>query len=370
MIFLAFNQNLNMAQTPEQLAALKRIFGENYVPPTTEAPAAGDTGNKEPVVVPEGDNKDITVNTSDISSPAATPPAQIEMTDAQVLEYLRKKNLNIKSLDELAPPVDPSIEADKREAQKLSFAINNNIFTKKEYDSFITESKDPDSLVFRDYLHEALTEDPEISEDDVRAEFLEKYGLNSDPNSRRYKRGMKEIQMNADQILKEKYGKIYAADQSFNQHEQIQKQNQERQAKLLSQTPQYKNDVEQLVGNLKNYKVQFPNSEEFVVSLPEEYLGAIKQKFIDPAYVEQLVEKGYSKELLQETIELTAIKENLPSIIRAYHDEQMRAKQAGTRGIVHVHAGTKKEDASMLTDKQKQAQEFYKNRLKTDTVAN
>lgn len=359
-----------MAQTPEQLQALKRMMGEDYVPPADSTDVKDANGDGQTTI----DNPPITADGSvtppATDQPVITAPQQFEMDDAKVLEYLKKKNINLQSLDELAPKADPTDVAEKREAAKLSFGIGQSLFSKKEYDSFVTDSNAPENLVFSEYVKEARDEDPDISDEDIRSEFNEKYGLDYDESSRKFKRGVSEIALLANKILSTKYGKIYAADQRFTEHEREVQSQTERNARILADTPRYKADVESIITELKNHKIKINDKDDFPVNFSDEYLQVLRGRFFDPLYVEDLIEKGYSKELLSETIFLGAIKENLPQLMSQYADHKQLIKQAGTRGIVNVHVGTQKEDQSTLNEKQQKAKSHYENVLKQTPLAN
>lgn len=360
-----------MAQpTPEQLKALKIIKGEDYVPPADE-PNAGDdnsgdekkTDDKSPIVSDATPTKTEDQNNPE-SQPTVVVAATNDLDEAKVLEYLKRNNINVSSLKELAPKEDPEVIAEKRENEKLSYALSKNLFSKKEYESFVADSKAPDALVFAEYLSEALAEDPDANEEDVRSEFIEKYGINEDPSSRKYKRGMKEIALMNDKILKAKYGKIYNADTTYSQHEQEQNRKREREAFLLSETPKYKADVEEIVSKLKGYKYQLSDKEEFPLEFSDEYLQSLKAKFLDPGYLEQMVEQKYEKEILTETMFLGALKENFPRLVKSYAEKMLLEKQAGVKGIVHVHTGTPKEETlSNLDAKQTKALDFMRQRV-------
>ncbi len=357
--------------TPDQLKALKKIKGEDYVPPTDET-NAGENG-ADPIDEKKTGDTSVTAepNTpapADQTKPepqsTVVVPSQDDLDEEKVLAYLKKNNINIASIKELAPKEDPEAIAEKRENEKLSYALGKNLFSKKEYENYISDSKTPDAVVFAEYLKEALDEDPEANEEDIRNEFIDKYGISEETTSRKYKRGVQELALQADKILKARYGKIYDADKTYNQHEQEQMSKREREAFLLSQTPKYKADVDDILSSLKGYKYQLSETEEFPLDFSDENIQSLKTTFLDPAYVEQLVEQKYNKEILTETIFLAALKQNFPKLLRSYAEKVLLEKQAGVKGIVHVHTGTSKEDTiSNLNAKQTKALEFLKQRV-------
>jgi menaquinone-dependent protoporphyrinogen IX oxidase len=354
--------------TAEQLIALKKIAGDNYVPPTEDTTNADNVGPEDEKKTVDATGAAGTTAQAPDANGSTQPPVVVatpdDIDDAKILEYLKKRNINVASLDELAPKEDPAKLLEKKQSDKLAYALNKSLFSRKEYENYVADSTQPDTLVFAEYLREALEEDPEANEEDIRTEFIDKYGISEPVTSRKYKRGVQELALLSDKILKSKHGKIYTADNSYSQHEQELSRQREREMFLLQQTPKYKADLDDILTNLKGQKIQLSDTEDFTLDLSDDYLQGLKAKFSDPAYMDQLVEKNYDKAVLAETVFMGALRENFPKLMKSYAEKLLLSKQAGVKGIVHVHTGTSKEDQMpVLNDKQQKALNLMKERV-------
>ncbi len=153
----------------------------------------------------------------------AATPTKTELT-IEEKQKIAMELLGVTDLSELVKkseikkePTTEEIEAakDQRENEKIAFALKNNKFSKKEYESFISDSKDFKGLVYNQYAKEQLELDPTLTADDIKSEFDLKFGLDEEEGSRKYKRGLKEIGLLAENILKQNYSKIYGIDSEY-----------------------------------------------------------------------------------------------------------------------------------------------------------
>ena len=297
------------------------------------------------------------------------PEVKIEKvlpTDDELLEMASKRaGRKITSWDELKPT--PSEEeknkkSEERDADKLSFGLKKGLFNKKQYESFISDSKDAKELVYSRELADAKKEDAdwdEAKEKEFKEEFEEKFGINLDNTSSQYKRGQKQILKLADAILKTDYSSIYSLESEYGKYENEVTTRKTQEQKILEAAPKYKEDVDSVVASLSKIEMTF-GEDKIEVPLPEESLKSLKDLLLDNIFSSSQILKGYKKEELQEAARTYAISQNYNYLsfeaAKKYHEKH----EKGVRGIPTGGKLEKIEDNEGLTEQQKQAIKFFK----------
>jgi hypothetical protein len=278
-----------------------------------------------------------------------------ELTDDQLLELLGKRGVTVKSLDELKQKPaskSPEEEASEKETAKLTYGLQKGLFKKSEYESFIADNNAKENLVFSNFAAEAKADDPTLTDDEVMAEFKEKYGLDSEVGTRKHKRGAKEINVIANELLKSKYSKIYDADNKFSAFEQEQVSNATYSQNILAKTPDYKKNIEDAFAAVKIIND---------VAIPEEAITKLKNRFLEPAFIENGVNRAYTKEQIADQVRAAVVTDNFSYILEKHADAVLLAKKAGTQGI--IPPGERRKDppapTKKLTDNQKLMYEEY-----------
>ena len=299
-------------------------------PPLADNPPIGDPPAKDPPLIP--------------------PPADVD--DAQILEALKKRGIPVNALDDLIPKEDPLKLAETREANKLSFALTKGLFSTKEHEGYIRDSANKRDLVFADYYDQAKADNPELTNEQIQEEFEEKYGISLEPNSWKHKRGAQEIELLADKILKDRYGKIYKAEDAYSQHELTEKDKKTRNQTILAKAPVYKNDVETAFTNLKKMKIALTNDESVEVDVPVEVLDEVKALLLDNDTAATQIVKGATAQQIQALAQTMVLQRGFNALAFEVAKQYNLKKQAGTRGIPPV--GPQRRSASReLTDNQK-----------------
>jgi hypothetical protein len=296
-----------------------------------------------------------------------------ELSDEELLKLLGKRGITAASIEALkTPPTppDPAKVAEQREADELAYALNKGLFTKKDYDNFTNDNKDPQDLVYAQYHAEAKSEDKELTDDEIRAEFLSKYGLDTEPGTRLHKQGVKAINTIAESLLKQKYGKIYDAKSAYSAHEKDSLTAKETETKLLAGAPVYKNDVEAIFEELKKIPVKFSDTESVEVPIMQTYLDELKAVLLKPENVKNKVISGYTKERLKEEAMAAFLYRNFPYVAKEIANQHLLKHSAGTKGIPMIGGLQKKgEDAGELTPAQKTMKEIVaKEKAKLEAV--
>src|SRR6185503_7806816 len=230
------------------LEAINKVRVENGLAPLDklpeQQPANGDDGghtdpkeneNPDPPAPPKKDKKPEPDNEA----------ADIE--DDKLLQALDKRGIKVANIDDLKPKPDPAVTAEKREADKLSYALSKGNVSKKLYDNYVRDTLNPQNLVFEQYAAEQKAADSTLTDDEIRDEFENRFGMNAESGSRQFQRGVKEIGVIADKLLRDKYPTIYNIDAEFDRYETDQQNKQHLQNLIKTKAPVYKRDVEALI---------------------------------------------------------------------------------------------------------------------------
>jgi hypothetical protein len=264
-----------------------------------------------------------------------------DIDEAKLLKALSKKaGKEIKSVEEFLSPKKEDTEEDiealkeKREADKISYGLSKGLVTKKQYEGFISDIKNPVELVFKQYLEEQLSEDADLDESDVRSEFDYKFGLDRDEDSREYKRGMKEINLLSESIIKATYPEVFKLESEYSKIENEQKQANEHKKVVLSKAPQYKSDVEDVFKNTKSIRVKFSETEEHEVHIDDSILSTYKNDMLNEQYAESKISKGWTKEEIQTNLNAAIILDNFNEIVKAVTDSVLLKREKGLKGVM------------------------------------
>lgn len=284
------------------------------------------------------------------------PVAEIvaELTDDAVLKFLQKKGITANSFDELVPKVveDPVILAEQRESAILTYGLSKGKFNKKKYENFVRDNSNAQDLVFQQFYAESKEADTELSDEHINVEFAAKFGLDTEPGTRKHKRGQLEINLLASQILQNKYKDIYSAEQEYNQYESSQKQQVEKRKKIEAGAPVYKDTLDKVFVNLKKISAQVDQDEVYEIQVLDESLNSIRNLMSDPEWAAAQILNGYTEKDLQEIAYTRFLRDNLPFILKETTKQALQKQQKGLRGIPVTPAPGKQEDHHTFTPEQ------------------
>jgi hypothetical protein len=350
--------------SPDKKAALARFKGET-ITPTEEKTAEQIAADKAEADKILADKAEADRLQAEIDAKKNTP-AVVEISDEQLLEAIAKKSgRKITSWDELKPTpevVDKEKEAEKRESEKLTFGLKKGLFNKKQYEGFISDSKNPIGLVFAAELNEAKKDDPDWNEDkekEFKEEFDAKFGLDLDPTSSKHKRGQKQINIIAETILRHSYSPIFNLEGEYSRFESENSKQKEIQDKIIAAAPVYKQDVTDSVSKLSKIDIAF-GDETYEVPVSKEILDSIQETLMDKDFVSSKITQGYTKDEIYDIAHNLVISQNFASL--SYEAaKQYRAKhEKGVRGIPqggNLEKGSDPHEG--LTEDQKKAIKFY-----------
>lgn len=302
----------------------------------------------------------------------AAPSAEIELDDDKILAYFKsKKGKEYTSLDELINPkveLTPEqilAEKEKREDEKLAFGLKSGIFSKKELESFVTDSKNPTDLVYAAYHTSQKAIDDTLKDSDIKAEFEQKFGLDlEDKENRDYKAGQLLLKNIADNLIRVKHSKILNLENDYSVYENTATQQKSVEAKIVVQTPLYKRDVEQIKNEIGTVKLPVGKGETFETTLSPSVVENVISKMLDKDQVEKRVKNGWNKEDIKQLAQTTGIIQDLPNLMQKYADAQILKIQAGSRGVPpNTDRNSRRLEQEELSESQKTAISYYQGKL-------
>lgn len=346
-------------------AVMKQMFGDSYqpasAPASTDAPAAAATTESATIETPQGVTTEPAAVTTEPAVATTTepktetpPPVAAELTEEQIIAFLKKnKGIDVKSLEDFVPKVDPVVEAEQKENKKIAYAFEKGLISRREYDAYVSDKANPQNVVYENYAADAKADDPDLTDEQIAESFAEEFSLSADPNSFKYKQGQKRLGIIAGKLMSDKHGKVLSIDSEFSNYETSIKQKEERLNKILSETPKYKSEVEAALTNHSKVKISLGENDEYEVALTENDYKTIKEAFLSKEQAEQMIGSGYSKEQLDMSIKMAIREANFDKIVKQITDQKLAKYAKGTQGIP-VLDGLKdvKVDVKKLTDKE------------------
>lgn len=296
-----------------------------------------------------------------------------EPSEEELLEMASKRlGKKVSSWEDLKKPeeIDEAKKKEARDTDMVSWGLKNKLVSKAKYEGYIADSRDPQDLVFRQRLQEALKSDPDLNQDEFKEEFDEEFGLDQKPESRRYKNGQNNLKVLSAAILRSSYGDVLDLDNKYSQYESSANQQKERVEKVMAGAPAYKAALDSVKGKLQKIKGHFDDNQEYEVEAMEGTVDEIIELMSTPEFAEQQILKGYTEQQLADIAWSTYLTKNFPAITQKIVDQQLLKKAAGTKGVLKIGGAGVVNNELELTDAQKkyrdiQAQENEKNKVAT-----
>lgn len=294
--------------------------------------------------------------------PAESKQPEFELDDDKVLEYLNKKGKQFSSLEDLLnPKVEPTEEqkrklAEQREADKVAFGLSKGLFSRKQLEEYITDTKNPEALVYAAYAKQQKEKDPTLTDEDIKGEFNSIFHLEEEKGTRLYESGQNNIANIAENIINKKHAKILNLENDFSNYEKSETFKKEAESNIKKQLPLYNKAIDNISNSLK--KISIPVSDKIVLEVPleEGEINEIISDMRNKKYAESQIQKGFTEESLMSIAQTTAIITKLPKLLNKYAEDRELEKQAGLRGIKVPGKEASREKVEVeLTDDQKKA---------------
>lgn len=316
--------------------ALDKARELNSLPPLTDAEfdaLENGTTAPPPVITPEN-------GLANDTPPTIVPEPEVkirELSEEELLELVSKKTgRTLTSWDTLKPTEEENKikqSEEERDADKLSWGLKTKKFNNKLYEAYIADSKNPEGLVYAQYKAEALAEDPSLNEDDIEAEFEEKFGLDKEKGSRGYKQGQKQIAILSERILRANYAPILNLDNDYSAFESQQQNEKNVVAKIKAGIPAYDKAVNDAIAKLRKIKTQFDEGEEYEVEALDDSLNEIGAMLRDENFLASKILHGYTPDQIAEIAHSAYLTKNFPTIAKKIVDQALLKKAKGVRGI-------------------------------------
>jgi hypothetical protein len=300
--------------------------------------AAKQTEGEEPLKITATKKVEEKVIDADDKNIALKP----ELTEEEVLKFLSKKSgKEVKSVAELFKTQEPTAEdkekqAEEREGKKVAYGLENGIITKKQFESFIAATSDPKALVFKQYFQEQKESDETLTEERAQEEFDEKFGLNTEEDSRKHKRGLKEINVLAETIIRKEFKSVFELDEKFNQHENTISTTAQESQMLSEKTPFFTKDIQEVATQLKKLPVSVTVDgivTEYSLDIDDDIIQKYVGIMATPENASKYIKENYTKERLENEIRAAITIENMNGIVSAIVQRDRIKNQAGIRGV-------------------------------------
>lgn len=285
------------------------------------------------------------------TNPTTLPPTEIalpaELTDAQVLQLLSKRNIHVTSLEDLKPKkTEAEINAENAQRRDLAVAhgLQNGKIKQDEYDAAVAATSDKQAFLFQEFSAARKADNPEITDDEILDDWNE-YTLShlADTDFKRKQR-LQELNELADVKLQKKFANFYNLDKDFSLHEQNQNQTLAFKEKVKASLPVYQKDVETVLSGLRSRKIliedtQNPaNNVEIELTFSDEDLNELKEAYLSDTQIVSRIQKGYTVEALNEEANMFLVNKHFGRLVskaaKDYNSKQQDTYLAGRHGIV------------------------------------
>jgi hypothetical protein len=287
----------------------------------------------------------------------ASDHTKTPLTDEEVLALLAERGISATSLEDLKPKpnIDPAKAAEEREATELAFGLTKGLFTKKEYDQFTQDTQDVNKLAYEEFYTDTKGANPEMSDEDIQAEFLSTFGLDKDKTSYQFKRGLKIVKERGEAILKAKHAKIFSGKDTFGKDEQTTKAAAETQRKVSAALPTYKNDVKEIVGALKKITIKISDDENIELDDIDDLLTGIEEDLMAPEYYIPKLSGAYDKNNIKQAVVAGFLAKNFTTLTVKAAKKYLDKHKGGTSGVPAGGTGAGKViDMTGFTEQQKE----------------
>lgn len=261
--------------------------------------------------------------------------AELDVPNEKLIEMLKKKGIEIESIEALKPkPTEEEEENNRKEAKAKAFkyAVDTNIFTQEEYDSFAVDSKKEKIEIARSEFHKkfkaALGEnsEDEYTDEDIDLVFNREFLVDDTEDSPIKKIKQKEIDSLAENFLNKKYGKILNHEAVFNDYNSN-----------LSKAKTYKATIDEEIELIKQNSLEFKIGDSKVTYKPtEETFAKVSELYSSPEMYSKI--GAESKEVLQNAIMSSLTQMDFSKIVSEiaenYHATELKKINLGRQGII------------------------------------
>lgn len=256
--------------------------------------------------------------------PESTLTPEGDLSNDKLIELLAKKGITVSSLDDLKPKLSEAEIKDaeeKRKGKMVAYGIETGKFKIDDYNTLQKLQENKTAIFIDELTSEIKAANPEITEDQL-SEQLKEYTLSHlDENDPRRKRREKELNIVAEQRLKEQFGSIYNLPSEFENYEKSEQSKYQLQRKIEAGLPVYKEDVKNIIEWVKkqDFVIEDKEHPENNVSIPFEFneakLKQITDAFLTESQIVQSISNGYDLEAMKQQAKMFLIGTDIESIV-------------------------------------------------------
>lgn len=264
-------------------------------------------------------------------TPPATPVAEVELTDDQLIEMLKKRNIT------LPPPEEKPKEQSKEEARNeaITWALSNKVIDITDVEDYGKVKKEsPVELAFQAYKESRKGEvddnQEELTEETLRQDFEDEFFLYEEDGDPRKERAMKRLKKDAENFIKEKFGKMDSIESEYKSSIQ-----QAERAKIISSA---KEDV---VTNGISFVHKDDDGTEINVKIPvnqkiaEEISASLAKSNVQLNPEDGVDPTDYLKRIFNGALLASNPASFMHEYATAYHAAKLLRYEASGRGIEH-----------------------------------
>lgn len=260
---------------------------------------------------------------------------ELDVPNEKLLEMLKKKGISVDSIEALKPKPTAEEEEEvkkKKKADAFKYAVDANIFTQEEYDSFAVDSKREKVEIARNEFKrkfkatvEGTEQADEYSDEDIDLIFNREFLVDDEEDSPIKKIKVKEIDSLANSYLK-KYEKIQNHESLFDEYNSN-----------LAKATSYKATVDEELGKFKENVLEFKIGDTKVNYKPsEEAIAKVMEMYTNPDMYKKIGNE--SKEVLQNAIlsslQQVEFSKIVSEIAENYHATELKKINLGRQGII------------------------------------
>lgn len=273
------------------------------------------TQNPQSESVPPANDNNTPGETPNPEQPKNTPG---EYTDEGVLNYLKSRGINITTVDELSKPAtQPELTEDQKKAKEearkknmLKYGLDNGyVNSLTDYENYISDTKkSARDISFQNFKEKRLSQNPDLTEDEIRDEYADISFENYDEDDWRRKHFEGIIEKEKQDYIKSKYQSIEDLPNYYDNYEQSE-----------TKRTNYNRKVEGVLGSIPkelSYTITDENNEahEYKFKLDDDAINTVRSLYQDENHFYNFGQKDISDEDLKQTI-INTIQHNLFSKI-------------------------------------------------------
>lgn len=284
------------------------------------------------------------------SATPSTPPAKIplekvegapaesgdedDVDDAKILAALKKRGMDISSLEDIKPkpkeltPEEKEAAKEELKEQSIQFGLKNKLFKTTDLEEFAAAQKrDPQEVALEEFAVNYKKSYPEATDEDVKDAFSDFFGLDLEDGHFRKTLMSSEMKRIADMNLRSKFPQIMGVEEDYQENirvEQSARTYKERVDKAFA-------DIKpELKITLDGQEYSFPYRTDSIKALKEQFLSAVQFDAFGQEAPDEKVLMG----AISESLNAKDMRKAIEVIAKAHADKILLDHQAGRKGII------------------------------------